>query len=140
VGTLENRFCTVITQALQYIKEHPEDLFYEGKQEEKDKKDGKPSDQVRLTDASKQALKMFFFGPDGSGKESGFVFELKEARKRLRDGKVPIFLNPLRIFYKNGGAETENKNNGHELDKDDIARAVDKRIKELIEQGLIKGP
>jgi len=138
-NTLESRFCKVISLALQYISQKPEDLFYEGKETEKSGKDGK-TDQVRLTDTSKRSLKMFFFGPDGSGKESGFVFELKEARKRLRDGKVPFFLNPLRIFYKNGGADRENKNNGHELDKDDIARAVDKRIKELIEQGQIKGP
>jgi len=138
-NTLESRFCKVISLALQYISQRPEDLFYEGKETEKSGKDGK-TDQVRLTEISKRSLKIFFFGPDGSGKESGFVFELKEARKRLRDGKVPFFLNPLRIFYKNVGAETENKKNGHELDKDDIARAVDKRIKELIEQGLIKGP
>ena len=34
----------------------------------------------------------------------------------------------------------ENKNKVPDLDKDKIARAVDKRIKELIELGLIKGP
>ncbi|TFH53568.1 MAG: hypothetical protein E4G89_00845 [Methanothrix sp.] len=144
-GTLENRFCKVITLALQYMSQHPEDLFYEGKQEEKSEKDGKPVEQVRLTVASKDALKMFFFGPDGIGKDgfgrtSGFAFELKEARKRLRDGEKPFFLNPLRIFYKDNKVEQENKNNVSNLDKDDIARAVDKRIKELIEQGLIKGP
>jgi len=138
-NTLESRFCKVISLALKYISQRPEDLFYEGKETEKSGKDGK-ADQVRLTDTSKQALKMFFFGTDGSGKESGFVFELNEARKRLREGKVPLFLNPLRIFYKDGWEEKENKNNGHELYKDDIARAVDKRIKELIEQGQIKGP
>mgnify|MGYP001221534635 CR=1 FL=1 len=145
VGTLENRFCKVITLALQYIGQHPEDLFYEGKQEES-QKDGKPADQVRLTATSKDALKTFFFGPDGIGKDgfgktSGFAFELKEARRRLRDGKKPFFYNPLRIFYKDSKVEGENENKGPaEPDTDKIARAVDKRIRELIQQGLIKGP
>ena len=144
-GTLENRFCKVITMALQYISQHPEDLFYEGKQEEKGKKDGKPAEQVRLTEASKEALKMFFFGPDGMdkdgfGKTSGFAFELKEARRRLRDGEKPFFHNPLRIFYKEAKTEDDFKSKIPEPDKDDIARAVDKRIRELIEQGLLKGP
>jgi hypothetical protein len=142
-GTLENRFCRVISLALQYMSQHPEDLFYEGKQEEKSKKDGKPAEQVKLTAVSKEALKMFFFGQegidkDGFGKTSGFAFELKEARRRLRDGEKPFFCDPLRIFYKNGKAEGQKRS--PELDKDDIARAVDRRIKELIEQGLIKGP
>jgi len=140
VGTLENRFCTVITQALQYIKEHPEYLFYEGKQEEKDKKDNKPSEQVKLTALSKEALKTFFFGPDGSSQTSGFVFELNEARKRLRNGEKPFFRDPLRIFLRESKVVAENQGKGSEMDKDEIARAVDKRIKELIEQGLLKGP
>ena len=33
----------------------------------------------------------------------------------------------------------DNKSKAPESDKDDIARAVDKRIKELIEKGQIKG-
>ena len=139
-GTLENRFCKVITMALQYISQHPEDLFYEGKQEEKSKKDGKPAEQVRLTVESKEALRLFFFGPDGSGQKSGFVFELKEARKRLRDGEKPFFENPLRIFNKDIKAEGKNRSNGPEPNNDEIAKAVDKRIKELIKQGLIKAP
>jgi hypothetical protein len=143
-GTLENRFCKVISLALQYMRQHPEDLFYEGKQEEKNEKDGMPAQQVKLTAASKEALKMFFFGPDGVGKDgfgktSGFAFELKEARRRLRDGEKPFFENPLRIFHKNSKVEQENKKKVSNLDKDDIARVVDERIKELIEQGLIKG-
>lgn len=144
-GTLENRFCRVISLALQYMSQHPEDLFYEGKQEEKSKKDGKPAEQVKLTAESKDALKKFFFGQegigkDGFGKTSGFAFELKEARRRLRDGKKPFFNNPLRIFYKESKDEVENKNKVPDLDKDKIARAVDERIKELIELGHIKGP
>ena len=143
-GTLENRFCKVITLALQYMSQHPEDLFYEGKQEEKSKKDGMPAEQVKLTATSKHALKMFFFGPegiskDGFGKTSGFAFELKEARRRLRDGEKPFFENPLRIFHKNSRVEQENKKKVSILDEDDIARVVDERIKELIQQGLIKG-
>ena len=88
---------------------------------------------------------MFFFGPDGMdkdgfGKTSGFAFELKEARRRLRDGEKPFFHNPLRIFYKEAKTEDDFKSKIPEPDKDDIARAVDKRIRELIEQGLLKGP
>ena len=84
------------------------------KQEEKSKKDGKPAEQVRLTEASKEALKMFFFGPEGMGKDgfgktSGFAFELKEARRRLRDGEKPFFHNPLRIFYKDVKVERKIK-------------------------------
>jgi hypothetical protein len=144
VGTLENRFCMVISQALQYMSQQPEDLFYEGKQEEKSKKDGKPAEQVKLTEASKEALKMFFFGPEGMGKDgfgktSGFAFELKEARRRLRNGKVPFFLHPLRIFNKDDKYVGDNKNKAPEPDKDEIARAVDKRIDELIKMGQIKG-
>jgi hypothetical protein len=139
-NTLENRFCKVITLALQYISQRPEDLFYEGKEKIKEKsgKDGK-ADQVRLTEQSKQALKTFFFGPDGSSKTSGFVFELKEARKRLRDGEKPFFINPLRIFQKEVVVSADTKKS-HERAKSDeeIARMVDARINEkLMEMGLI---
>jgi hypothetical protein len=137
-NTLENRFCQVISLALKYISQRPEDLFYEGKEIEKIGKDGK-SNQVRLTEVSKQALKTYFFGSDGSGKSSGFVYELNEARRRLRDGDKPFFYNPLRIFYRKAKTEIEYMSDGFEPDNDKIARAVDKRISELIEQGLIKG-
>ena len=139
-GTLENRFCQAISLALKQIREHPEDLYYRGK-EEKGKKDGKPDVQVKLTQESITALKTFFFGLDGTGKTSGFVFELETARKRLRDGEMPFFRNPLRIFDKDSKAERENKIKLSGLMDDSyINRAVDKRIRELIEQGLIKGP
>jgi len=140
-NTLENRFCKVISLALQYISQRPEDLFYEGKEKEKVGKDGK-SDQVRLTDASKQALKTFFFGSDGSSKSNGFVFELNEARKRLRDGEKPFFINPLRIFQKEADDPEEGKKTTGRINGDeDIAKIVDKRITEkLIELGLIKKP
>ncbi|MCX6680057.1 MAG: hypothetical protein NTX42_06820 [Methanothrix sp.] len=143
VGTLENRFCMVISQALQYMSQQPEDLFYEGKQEEKGKKDGKPAEQVKLTEASKEALKMFFFGPDGSGQKSGFVFELTEARKRLRDGRKedkPFFIHPLRIFQKDAPVPKEGtKSTGLINGDEDIARIVDQRINEkLVELGLIE--
>jgi hypothetical protein len=144
VGTLENRFCMVISQALQYMSQQPEDLFYEGKQAETGKKGGKPAEQVKLTEASKEALKMFFFGPEGMGKDgfgktSGFAFELKEARRRLRDGEKPFFLHPLRIFNKDDKYVWDDKNKAPEPDKGEIARAVDKRIEELIKNGKIKG-
>jgi len=137
--TLENRFCKVISLALQYIRQSPEDLFYEGKKMKKGK-DGK-SDQVRLTDGSKQALKTFFFGEDGSGKSSGFIFELNEARKRLRDGEKPFFINPLRIFQKDAIVSDEAKRSASLARTDEeIARIVDARIQELIKQGVIKTP
>jgi hypothetical protein len=143
-GTLENRFCKVISLALQYMSQHPEDLFYEGKIADNGKKDDKPAEKVKLTPASKDALEMFFFGPDGIGKDgfgktSGFAFELKEARRRLRDGEKPFFLNPLRIFYNDIKVDEDKNRKGPELDKDEIAQAVDKRIEELIKQGKIKG-
>ena len=138
--TLESRFCKVISLALQYISQRPEDLFYEGMEKEKSEKDGK-ADQVRLTAASKNALKAFFFGLDGSGKTSGFVFELKEARKRLRDGEKPFFINPLRIFQKDAAVSAESRKlNEREKSDEEIAHIVDARINEkLIEMGLIKG-
>ncbi|MFA6373044.1 MAG: hypothetical protein WCW68_10495 [Methanothrix sp.] len=138
--TLENRFCKVISLALQQIIQRPEDLFYEGKGNETVGKNGK-SDQVRLTEMSKQALKTFFFGSDGSSKNSGFVFELNEARKRLRDGEKPFFIDPLRIFQKESLVSDETKKSHAPVKTDEeIARIVDARINELIEQGLIKGP
>ncbi len=137
--TFENRFCKVISLALQYIRQSPEDLFYEGKEMKKGK-DGE-SNQVRLTDASKYALKAYFFGPDGSGEKSGFVYELNEARKRLRDGKKPFFIDPLRIFQKESVASDEAKRSGGLIKTDEeIARIVDARIQELIKQGVIKTP
>jgi len=136
-GTLENRFCQVISEALKHIEQHPEELFYEGK-EEKGKKDGKSAGLPNLTDTSKAALKNFFFGADGTGKMGGLAFELRGARKRLRDGRKPIFENPLRIFDEDRTVKRDEKSNLSDLDDDRIIRAVDKRIKELIEEGKIK--
>ena len=87
--SLENKFCAAISLALHHIIQNPQDLFYEGN-----------GGSVRLPERSKYALETFFFGPDGSGNNSGFVFELKEARKRLRNGEKPFFLNPLQIFER----------------------------------------
>jgi hypothetical protein len=139
--TLENRFCMAITLALEQIIQKPEDLFYEGKESEKSGKDGK-ADQVRLTSASKQALKTFFFGSDGTGKTSGFVFELNEARKRLRNGEKPFFINPLRIFQKEVVVLDDPKKSHERVKSDEeIASIVDAKINEkLIELGLIKKP
>lgn len=148
--TLENRICKAITLAYQQIIQKPEDLFYEGKEKEKDKdkekdkgkdKAGKDtkSDQVRLTEASKEALKAYFFGEDGTGNTSGYTFELKQARIRIRNGEVPFFLTPLRIFNKESASEEEEKTTiGPKRTDEDIARIVDARIKELIAQGMIK--
>jgi hypothetical protein len=137
-NTLERRFCQVISLALRYIRERPEDLFYEGKDMGKAGKDGK-SDQVRLTEASKAALNTYFFGADGTSKTSGLVFELNEARNRLRDGEKPFFINPLRIFQNEDDITGERmKTSGRNRSDDEIAKMVDERINEkLIELGLI---
>lgn len=138
--SLENRFCKVISLALQYIKQRPEDLFYEGKDDGKNEKNGSP-DQVRLTERSKQALKTFFFGQDGSANQGGFVFELKEARKRLRDGEKPFFISPMRIFQKESSEKEEIKKlTGKTASDDEILKLIDDRINELIEKGVIKKP
>ncbi|MGV8174439.1 MAG: hypothetical protein ACP5OU_01910 [Methanothrix sp.] len=138
--SLENRFCKVISLALQYIKQRPEDLFYEGKDDGKNDKNGSP-DQVRLTERSKQALKTFFFGQDDSANQGGFVFELKEARKRLRDGEKPFFISPMRIFQKEELAKDDiKKSNGKTTSEAEVLKLIDARINELIEKGLIRKP
>jgi hypothetical protein len=137
--TLEYRLCKAISLALQQIRQSPEDLFYEGKDMGKAGKDGK-TNEVRLTEASKNALKTFFYGEDGTSKTSGFVFELEEARKRLRNGEKPFFINPLRIFQKEV-IIPDDPNEIHEIVRtdDEIARIVDTKITEkLTEMGLIK--
>lgn len=108
-GTLEKRLCFVISEALKQIREHPDQLYYEGK-DDQGKKDNKQEDLPNLTDTSKTALKKFFFGADGTGETSGLTFELEEARRRLREGgekDKPFFMNPLRIFEKESEIERE---------------------------------
>lgn len=136
-ATLENRFCRVISLALQYISQYPEDLFYEGKSV--GNRGEKSSEQIRLTEKSKEALKQFFFGLDGSGKTSGFAFELKEARKRLRDGEKPFFINPLRIFEKEASfLESEKKASAMIYEDGKISKIINERVDErLKELGLI---
>jgi hypothetical protein len=87
VGTLENRFCKMISLAMEYMNQNKEDLM------------------PRLTYFARDALSQFFFGPEGFvkdnfGKTSGLAFELREARRRLRKGERPFFRNPLRIYSK----------------------------------------
>ena len=103
-GTLENRFCEVITMALKYIAQNVEALFYEGKSGEKRAKK-ENDDQIKLTKLSKEAVSQFFFGKNGFDKDNfgmtdGFVYELDEARRRLKRGTTPFFLKPMRIFQK----------------------------------------
>ena len=142
--TLENRFCQVISLALQYIRQRPEDLFYEGKEEGGNGEKNGGSEQIRLTERSKEAITTFFFGPDGTpdkpSNKSGFVFELKEARKRLRDGQKPFFINPMRIFLREASDKDELKSSGQFMDQDEIVRVVDARINELIGKGKLKKP
>ena len=140
-GTLENRFCRVISMALQYMNQNVEDLFYEGKDSRKSSKDGL-DESIKLTEKAKQALEKFFFGEQGFvrdnfGKEAGFAYELREARRRLRDGEKPFFIYPMRIYPK-GDRVLENSGKNYCQDEDEISRIVDKRIKEILaEQGLL---
>ena len=140
-GTLENRFCGVISMALQYMNQNVEDLFYEGKDNRKGSKSGL-DESIKLTEKAKQALEKFFFGEEGFikdnfGKEAGFAYELGEARRRLTGGEKPFFLYPMRIYPK---ADKARENNGKNYrDEDEISRIIDKRIKEILaEQGLLK--
>lgn len=140
-GTLENRFCQVITLALRYMNQNSEDLFYEGKDSDKTANGGK-GEQVKLTKLSKDALSQFFFGKEGFakdnfGKTEGFAFELRQARRQLRDGEQPpFFLSPMRIFRKD--AESQDKKGivteYTSLDEQKIMEIVNKRLADL---GLI---
>ncbi|MCX6668730.1 MAG: hypothetical protein NTV25_02855 [Methanothrix sp.] len=142
-GTLENRFCKVITLALQYMNQNVEDLFYEGKESEKPASTGK-EESIKLTSLAKGALSRFFFGPEGFikdnfGKNEGFAFELREARRRLRAGEKPFFHYPRRIFEKvNGkdeGKEVRQETLG--LDEQRIMEIVNKRVDQrLAEMGF----
>jgi hypothetical protein len=140
-GTLENRFCRVISMALQYMNQNAEDLLCEGKESRKRSKDGSV-ESIKLTEKAKQALEKFFFGEQGFirdnfGKEAGFAYELREARRRLRDGEKPFFIYPMRIYPK-GDRTLENSGKNYCQDGDEISRIVDKRIKEILaEQGLL---
>jgi len=140
-GTLENRFCRVISMALQYMNQNVEDLFYEGKDSRKSSKDGS-DESIKLTEKAKQALGKFFFGEQGFvrdnfGKEAGYAYELRVARRRLRDGEKPFFIYPMRIYPK-GDRVLENSGRNYCQDEDEISRIVDKRIKEILaEQGLL---
>ena len=140
-GTLENRFCRVISMALQYMNQNVEDLFYEGKDSRKSSKDGS-NESIKLTEKAKLALVKFFFGEQGFvrdnfGKEAGYAYELRVARRRLRDGEKPFFIYPMRIYPK-GDRVLENSGRNYCQDEDEISRIVDKRIKEILaEQGLL---
>jgi len=140
-STLEHRLCKVITLALQYINQHPEELFYEGKGEENSKKGEKSTEKIRLTEKTKDSLNTFFFGTDGTGKTNGFAFELESARKRLRNGEKPFFIHPLRIFQKKEAVskdKTETKASKYH-DDDDLEKIIDERIgQRLKEMGYIK--
>jgi hypothetical protein len=134
-GSLEHRLCKVISLALQYIGQSPEDLFYEGKEKAKEGKEG----QVRLTPISKEAVSKFFFGPEGFdagefGNTSGFAFELREARRRLRDGEKPFFLHQKRIFEKNTKKQEEKPTKEQDQNRDEIMRMIDNRVKEILDE------
>jgi hypothetical protein len=145
-GTLENRFCKVITLALQYMNQNVEDLFYEGKEMAKPASAGK-EESIKLTPLAKGALSRFFFGPEGFikdnfGKNEGFAFELREARWRLRAGEKPFFHYPRKIFEKVNGKDEgkEVRQEAFGLDEQRIMEIVNKRVDQrLAEMGLIKG-
>ena len=120
-GTLENKFCKIISSVLKYMNENVEDLFYEGKNSQK-MAETENDAAVKLTKLSKDALTQFFFGKEGYikdsiGKTEGLAFELREAKKRLKEGQIPseepLFCKSLRIF---------NNNNKDQCHKDSIKR------------------
>lgn len=89
------------------MEENVEDLFYEGKNSQK-ATETEDDVAVKLTKLSRDALTQFFFGKkeikDHIGKNEGFAYELREARRRLQAGKnpseEPVFCKSLRIFKK----------------------------------------
>jgi len=144
-GTLESRFCKVITLALQYMNQNEEDLFYEGKKSETPDSTGN-EESIKLTPLAKGALSRFFFGPEGFvkdnfGKSAGFAFELREARRRLRAGNRPFFFSPMRIFEKDAnGEKREQRAESFAIDEQRIMELVNKRVDQrLAEMGLTKG-
>ena len=107
-GTLERKFCKIIKSVLKYMNENVGDLFYEGNYSQK-AAETEDDVAVKLTKLSRDALTQFFFGKEGYlkdhiGKNEGFAYELREARRRLKAGKnpseEPVFCEPLRIFKK----------------------------------------
>ncbi len=145
-GTLESRFCKVITLALQYMNQNVEDLFYEGKKSENPASTEK-EESIKLTPLAKGALSRFFFGPEGIikdnfGKSQGLAFELREARRRLRAGERPFFHYPMRIFEKDARSEERREQRAETtaLDEQRIMEMINKRVDQrLAEMGLIKG-
>ena len=138
-GTLEKRFCRVISMALKHMNENIEDLFYEGKDSQKNSKEGK-EEKVRLTPIAWQALSRFFFGPEGFhkdkfGETSGFAFELRMARRKLRDGVKPFFEKPLRIYERETVSPDEISEKEGRLSKDEISK-INERLAKL--EKLIK--
>ena len=122
-GTLECRLYTVITLAMRYMQENVEDLFYEAKPR-RYAAETRGEMGVGLTPRARNALSKFFFGPEGFvknnfGRTSGFVFELKEARRRLRDGEKPFFLYPIRIYPKGNRVKENNERKDCRRDKDE---------------------
>ena len=141
-GTLENRFCEVISMALQYMDGNVEDLFYEGKDSRKNSDSGK-DESVKLTERAKLALDKFYFGKNGfkrdnSDKTGGFVNELQEAERRLQNGEKPFFLYPMRIYQKEDKEPGDKEKFDNIRGKDEISMIIDKRVREILaEQGLI---
>lgn len=145
-GTLENRFCQVITLASRYMRQNVEALFYEGK-DRTEANECRKNEQIKLTEEAKIPLKEFFFGKqmgiedygiikDNFDNTGGFAFELYEASKRLKTGdKPPLFLHPLRIFDKDAGITEEKdkaKAETFSMDEQRILEIVDKRVEQKL--------
>lgn len=144
-GTLENRFCQMISLASKYMRQNAEALFYEGK-EGTSTEEGRKNEQIKLTEVAKASLKEFFFGKEMSEAEyetiknnfdnvGGFAFELREAKQKLMAGKKPpLFLRTLRIFDKDAGMEEKDKAKAEafSLDEQRILEIVDKRVEQRL--------
>ena len=117
-------------------------FFYEGKDYVRKRSKSGSDESIKLTKKAKQALEKFFFGEQGFirdnfGREAGFAFELREARRRLREGESPSSFYPMRIYPK-GDRVSENSGKNCGQNEEEISQIVDKRIRKILaEQGLL---
>ncbi len=105
-GTLEHKFCEIIDSALDYVEKNRNEVV----------------DKEHAGDI----LDKFFFGKDGTGETDGFAFRLREARKRLHEGKKNFFEDPISIF------ENMSKNNTRTYINPETNRSDEQKIAELV--------
>lgn len=137
-ATLENKFCNIIDSALEYMNTNAGDLFYKDSEDQWTKAEGNAGN--RLTPLANKALEKYYFGDEGYlrddiGKTEGLAFELKTAKERLMEGKnPPIFLNPLKIFNREGRLENAIELEPEKVTMDErmLLKIVDERVEEKL--------